>query len=211
MQGKQAKMVSPTQEWALLGYLETTRYPAQDRVMFLLSLKAGLRAKAMGSLTWAMVTDAQGQVAEAMHVPNRASKGKTGGRTIPLHSDLQAALVVLQTWRGDAAGSDRPVVYSERGGGLSPATVRLWFHRLYTSLKMDGCSSHSGRRTFITLTARKVSQVGGSCVLSARFAAFVIKVGSCPEFVKWASTCFRLHRVLAAVGGPAWLAHTSGV
>jgi integrase/recombinase XerC len=51
-------------------------------------------------------------------------------------------------------------LFSERG--LSPATVRLWFHRLYTPLKMDGCSSHSGRRTFITRTARKVSQVGGS-------------------------------------------------
>jgi integrase len=54
------------------------------------------------------------------------------------------------------------VLCSERGGGLSPATVRLWFHRLYTSLKMDGCSSHSGRRTFITRAARNVSQVGGS-------------------------------------------------
>ncbi len=63
---------------------------------------------------------------------------------------------------GDAAGPDRPIIFSERGGGLSPATVRLWFHRLYTSLKMDGCSSHSGRRTFITRAARKVSQVGGS-------------------------------------------------
>jgi hypothetical protein len=81
MQGKQAKIVSPTQERAILGYLVTTRYPARDRVMFLLSLKAGLRAKAMASLTWAMVTDAQGQVADVMHVPNRASKGKTGGRT----------------------------------------------------------------------------------------------------------------------------------
>jgi integrase/recombinase XerC len=54
------------------------------------------------------------------------------------------------------------VLFSERGGGLSPATVRLWSHRLYTSLHMDGCSSHSGRRTFMTRAARKVSQVGGS-------------------------------------------------
>ena len=30
--------------------------------MFLLSMKAGLRAKEMASLTWAMVTDAAGQV-----------------------------------------------------------------------------------------------------------------------------------------------------
>ena len=87
MQGKQAKIVSPTQERAILGYLATTRYPVRDRVLFLLSMKAGLHAKEMASLTWAMVTDAQGQVAEVLHVPNRASKGKTGGRTMPLHRE----------------------------------------------------------------------------------------------------------------------------
>ena len=162
MQGKQAKMVSPTQERAILGFLDTTRYPSRDRVMFLLSMKAGLRAQAIASLTWAMVTDAQGQIADAIQVPNRASKGKTGGRTMPMHPEVQVALVMLQTWRGAMATPERPLLFSERGGGLSPATVRLWFHRLYTSLKMDGCSSHSGRRTFITRAARKVSQVGGS-------------------------------------------------
>ena len=52
MQGKQAKIVSPTQERAILGYLDTTRYPSRDRVMFLLSMKAGLRAKEIASLTW---------------------------------------------------------------------------------------------------------------------------------------------------------------
>src|SRR6266702_1995203 len=91
MQGKQAKIVSPTQERAILGYLETTRYPHRDRVMFLLSMKAGLRAKEIASLTWAMVTDAEGQIAEALQLQNRASKGTTGGRTIPLHPDLQTA------------------------------------------------------------------------------------------------------------------------
>jgi hypothetical protein len=38
MQGKQAKIVSPIQERAILGYLVTTRYPARDRVMFLFEL-----------------------------------------------------------------------------------------------------------------------------------------------------------------------------
>src|SRR2546428_10824064 len=100
MQGKQAKIVSPIQERALLGYLATTRYPARDQVMFLLSMKAGLRAKEMASLTWAMVTEAKGEIAEALQLQNRASKGKTGGRTIPLHPDLQDALIVLQTAHG---------------------------------------------------------------------------------------------------------------
>ena len=111
MQGKQAKIVGPTQERAILGYLATTRYPARDQVMFFLSMKAGLRAKEMASLTWAMVTDAQGQVAEVLHVPNRASKGKTGGRTIPMHPNVYAALVTLQSWRSDTAEPDRPVIF----------------------------------------------------------------------------------------------------
>jgi integrase/recombinase XerD len=118
MQGKQANVVSPTQERAILGSLDTTRSPARDRVMLLLSMKAGLRATAMASLTWTMVTDASGQVAEVLHVPNRASKGKTGGRTMPLHPDLQAGLVALQTARGAMATPERPILFSERGGGL---------------------------------------------------------------------------------------------
>jgi hypothetical protein len=133
MQGKHAKIVSSKQERAMLGYLETTRYPHWDRVLLLLSMKAGLHAKEMAALTWAMVTDAAGQVAEAIHLQNRASKGTTGGRTIPLHPDLQDALAALQTARGDAPRPEQSVLFSERGGGLSPATVRLWFHRLYTS------------------------------------------------------------------------------
>src|SRR5438128_3945639 len=81
---------------------------------------------------------------------------------MPLHPDLQAALDTLQTARADMATPERSILCSERGGGLSPATVRLWFHRLSTSLHMDGCSLHSRRRTFITRAARTVSQVGGS-------------------------------------------------
>jgi integrase/recombinase XerD len=60
------------------------------------------------------------------------------------------------------ATPEGPILFSARGGGLSLATVHLWFHRLSTSLKMDGCSSYARRRTFMTRAARKVSQVGGS-------------------------------------------------
>jgi len=162
VQGKQAKILSPTQERVILRHLETTRYPDRDRVMFLLSIKAGLRAKEIAMLTWGMVTDAEGRVADTMHLQNRATKGQIGGRSIPLHPDLQAALAALHSQRGDMAAQPWPVIFSERGRGLSAETVQLWFQRLYTSLGLAGCSSHSGRRTFITRGARKVSEAGGS-------------------------------------------------
>jgi hypothetical protein len=58
----------------MLGSLATTRSPARHHVLFLVSIQAGLRATAMASLRWAMVTDAQGQVAEVRHVPKEASQ-----------------------------------------------------------------------------------------------------------------------------------------
>ena len=160
--GKQAKLLTPKQETAVLTYLQTRRYPVRDRAMFLLSIKAGLRAKEIALLTWGMVTDADGQVGEVLALPNRASKGRRGGRLIPLNNLLRVALVELHERQGDVVHPERPVVTSERGGPLTASSVTKWFFHLYRDVGMTGCSSHSGRRTFITRAARKVSEVGGS-------------------------------------------------
>src|SRR5207237_4279052 len=87
---------------------------------------------------------------------------KGGGRTIPLNATLRAALIELHQLRGDEVHPDRAVIFSERGGPLTASSVTKWFFHLYKDLGMIGCSSHSGRRTFITRAARKVSEVGGS-------------------------------------------------
>jgi integrase/recombinase XerC len=68
----------------------------------------------------------------------------------------------LKTARGGRVRMDWPVIHSERDRGLSAGAVTVWFFRLYSALGMVGCSSHSGRRTFITRGARKISEAGGS-------------------------------------------------
>jgi integrase/recombinase XerD len=45
---------------------------------------------------------------------------------------------------------------------MTPRSVVNWFHDCYAQLGLSGCSSHSGRRTFITQSARLVSKTGGS-------------------------------------------------
>jgi integrase/recombinase XerD len=159
---KQAKVLSEAQIRAALGHVQHSRYPLRDRVIILLSVKAGLRAKEIACITWSMITDAEGAVAEAIQLTNGASKGKRGGRTIPLNVNLREALVSLQADRGDKAAPHRRVIHSERGDGYSAAAVQVWFARLYGGLGFTGASSHSGRRTFITRAARKIIEAGGS-------------------------------------------------
>ena len=76
----------------------------------------------------------------------------------PGHPDLVAALARLQG-AGSGAG---PVIVSERGGTMTASSIVNWFGKFYRQLGLQGCSSHSGRRTFVTRAARLVSRAGGS-------------------------------------------------
>ncbi|GGF65781.1 hypothetical protein GCM10011332_19850 [Terasakiella brassicae] len=103
--------------------------------------------------------DANAQVGDVIALEDRIAK-KSSGRTVPLNRDLRSALVAL-------ADQCKPfpkdfVIQSERGGPMSANTVAHWFRRQYSKLGYIGCSSHSGRRTFITRAAQRIGNVGGS-------------------------------------------------
>lgn len=157
--GKQAKTLSKGQTEATLAYLSTTRYPERNRLIFLLSAKAGLRAKEIAHLTWRMVYDAAGQVGHAIHLTDDASKG-TSGRVIPMHPEVRAVLIAYRQTLIKMTGDY--VIGTERMTATSPQVIVNMFQRWYRHLGFVGCSSHSGRRTFITGAARKISTVGGS-------------------------------------------------
>ena len=159
---KQAKTMNMTMERSILTHLETTRHPLRNRVMLLLSVKAGLRAKEIAQLKWSMITDAEGNLGEALHLVNTVAKGRHGGRVIPFNKDLRAALAVLKTETGERVRPETTVISSERGGPMSAITVTNWFFNLYKELGLEGCSSHSGRRTFATRAAKAIIGAGGS-------------------------------------------------
>jgi len=158
--GKQAKILSKGQIEAVLGFLSSTRYPERNRVIFLLSVRAGLRAKEIACLKWDMITDAEGELGTAIHLIDDASKGRSG-RVIPLNKELLAALKAYKS----ALSRFKPSPYlidTERAIHTSPAALANLFKAWYRSLGFMGASSHSGRRTAITLWARRISTVGGS-------------------------------------------------
>lgn len=159
---KQAKILSKAQQEAVLAYLASTRYPVRDRVIFLLSVRAGLRAKEIAALKWEMLTDAEGELADVIALTNDASKGRRGGRTIPIAKDLKAALVALKAEAESEYRKSPYVIKSERKPNTTSYAIVNKFAGWYRALGFNGASSHSGRRTAITNWARKISTVGGS-------------------------------------------------
>ena len=157
MPGRQAKTLSAADVNDLLVFASCTRNPLRNRVIVLLSAKAGLRANEIANLTWDMVLGPTGQISGIIELRDNAAK-KGSGRVIPIHPDLGAALADL---RRVAAASDY-VVTSERGRAMTPSSIVVWFNRAFRSVGLKGCSSHSGRRTFVTRAARLVHKAGGS-------------------------------------------------
>ena len=144
MPGKQAKVVTPPMFKRMLRHVSHSSFPARDRAMILLSIKAGLRACEIAGLDWSMVLDAQGRVSGTIHVRDVIAK-KRGGRRIPMHPDLRRALERL-AHTTEPVG---PVIRSYRGSHLKANSVVNWFVALFKELGFEGCSSHSGRRSFI--------------------------------------------------------------
>ena len=101
--------------------------------------------------------DPTGDVGLVIELRDVAAKNGSG-RLIPVHPDLRQALAAY----GRLSTGLGPVIRSERGGPMMPLSIVVWFNRAFRNIGLHGCSSHSGRRTFITRAARLVHKAGGS-------------------------------------------------
>ena len=163
MNGQPAQVLRPNDVRRALALVAKRRHGARNKTMILLSVKAGLRAGEIAQLTWSMITDSNGEVGDFIELPGVVAKYGSG-RRLPLHEDIRKALQVLkrQLEAEERTMLEGPVIRSERDGHMSPKAVVNWFHALYAGLGLEGCSSHSGRRTFITNAAKLVHRAGGS-------------------------------------------------
>jgi integrase/recombinase XerD len=70
-------------------------------------------------------------------------------------------LIATHPQRGSIRGVGS-VIRSARGGAMRPNSIVNWFVSMFAALDLPGCSSHSGRRTFITTAARNAHRAGCS-------------------------------------------------
>ena len=160
MVGKQAKILSPRSVRRLLQAARRGRFPERDQLIVLLAARAGLRACEIARLTWSMVLDANGEIAPSIDI--RAAIAKRGsGRRVPMHRELRRALVAHRARQGEVS-ANAVVVRSLRGDAMRPNSIVNWFVAKCRKIGLEGCSSHSGRRTFITSAARRAHWAGAS-------------------------------------------------
>jgi integrase len=84
MSGKHAKILNDHQLKCLLCFACNTRNPIRDKLIVLLSVKAGLRAGEIAKLTWDMVLDPTGEIGDVVELRDCAAKKKSG-RLIPIN------------------------------------------------------------------------------------------------------------------------------
>ena len=162
--GKQAKTLNKSQIEMVRGFLKSKRNGLRNETIFLLSIKSGVRSKEISMLNWKMVSKSDGTIDDYINLPNSSSKGKSG-RIIPLHKDIKENLKMMLTQQKRKHGFDQNnnfVVRTERSLSTTSQAIVNMFQSWYKRFGLLGCSSHSGRRTFITETSKKISLVGGS-------------------------------------------------
>jgi integrase len=68
MSGRQAKFITPAMLRKMLAHVRHSRTAVRDRVIILLSVKAGLRAAEIAGLDWSMVLDPLGKVGHLIYI-----------------------------------------------------------------------------------------------------------------------------------------------
>lgn len=178
MANKRAKIITKKQFDHLLKIVAKSDHPLRDEAALRLSFSAGLRACEIANLRWDNnILDAKGNVQDVIHITGDVGK-RSVERVIPTEAKLIDLLKRLRRARPEDEyvfyalhNNQVPMIETKmRGktkkvpnpdfvvGKVSPNAVVQWFKRLYAQADYVGCSSHSGRRTFVTVKARMVEQ-----------------------------------------------------
>lgn len=135
----------------------SSRFLARDTCMIALSFFCGLRAQEIAYLELRDITDASGSLHDRLTVTPKAGKnGKS--RVIPLPEAAREALAAYLAETGIESG---PLFFDQFKRPMRPNAVHKQIPRIGARAGFD-ITSHSGRRTCLTLAARKAHLVGGS-------------------------------------------------
>ena len=151
----QAKTLTKEEITRVLDYIRTRRFAPRNRAMMLLTHLAGLRIGEVAGLRWSDVMNQDGTVKEEIRLLPDMTKGRHP-RTVFVNIRLREELTA---YAAQARCVDRsyPFFASQKSmkSGFGANSLAQAFALLYEGAGVEGASSHSGRRTFLTNLANK--------------------------------------------------------
>ena len=167
---RQARTLTDKQLRIVLAHCATRRHAARDRLIVLVSFYAGLRAKEIAAMRISDVMGDDGKVRDEFVLAAAQTKGGKARRVF-LNERLQSEIAgYLRTV--DPAKRIGPLFQSQKGSAFSANTLCQLFLNIYSQCDIEGASSHSGRRTFITklagngVSVRVLAELAGHASIS---------------------------------------------
>ena len=150
---KQAKLLTEPEFKRLTTIVNSLRYPTRNHTIIALSFYAGLRACEIAALRVGDVFDDFGRVKDTIYLNSAQTKGSDSA-TVLVNTKLKRQLAKFaKQYPVHTSNRSAPLLFSAKGGGFTAQTIVNLFKRLYKLAGIDGASSHSGRRQFVTQLA----------------------------------------------------------
>jgi integrase/recombinase XerD len=149
----QAKTLTDKEIKSVLGFIAINRHAERNRAMLMMTHLAGMRVGEVAALKIGDVW-ADGEIKDEIRLTAEQTKGdkaRTVFIPIKLRKELIGYLATIDRSKADKA----LFATQKRTSGFNANTLAQHFHYLYKNAGIDGASSHSGRRTFITTLASK--------------------------------------------------------
>jgi integrase/recombinase XerD len=149
---KQAKVLSGAEMKRLLAVIEAGKHAARNRAALMLSHLAGLRVGEIASLKARDVFDQDSQVRDQIALKAAYTKGKEA-RVVFVSQKLRRELERFRRNYHLIGEPTAPLLITQKRTAFSPNTLCQLFGQLYKRAGIDGATSHSGRRFFISRMA----------------------------------------------------------
>lgn len=151
---KQARILTKQEYKRVLAIIDSNRHAERNRAVVFLSFYAGLRACEIASLRLHDVVNDESKVKSQIVLEKHMTKGNERQRVM-LNSVLRKELQKYVDSGCCTYSRNDAFIKSQKGSAFSPLTISQLFARLYKKAGIEGASSHSGRRQFITTLAEK--------------------------------------------------------
>jgi integrase/recombinase XerD len=152
-----AKVLNQTELRRVLDYIATRKYSVRNRTMLLLTHYAGMRVAEVASLRICDVLNDSGSIKDEVRLKPEQTKGKYA-RTVYLSIRMQKELLQYVMLL-KVKESTKPLFFTQKRAGFSANTLAQYFFFLYRKTGIEGASSHSGRRSFLTHLANKGTSI----------------------------------------------------